>query len=69
MNANDYVSESIMNATMTRKEASDMAYQRSRALNLKFAVCKVPNEERYWVTKYFNDHMIYYYDCGELVNS
>ena len=65
----EYVWDCLLTANSTRKQASDKAEQVSRRLNLTFCVCKVPNEERYWVSRYFNKYVIYYFDQGVMVNS
>lgn len=63
-----YVWDSLLTANSTLKQAHERAEHLSRRLDLPFGVCKVPNEHRYWVTKYPNKYMMYYFEQGEMVN-
>ena len=67
MNDNDYVQDRLESANMTHKQAHDMAEKLAKRLNLPFGVCKVPNVHKYWVTKYRNEYMMYYFEKGKMV--
>lgn len=54
----DYVQDRIETANMSLEQAREYAKKLTEKLHIHFFVCQVPNGDKHWVTKYYNDCVV-----------